>query len=51
MTRRRPRRIAPWGGCGLHLVAGDPVGMPRDSPERMREISERIAAGPPARPA
>jgi len=24
--------------------------MPHDSPERMREIAERIAAGPPARP-
>jgi len=25
--------------------------MPHDSPQRMREIAERIAAGPPARPA
>jgi hypothetical protein len=45
-------QVAPWADAGCTWWLETRWEMPHDSPERMREISERIAAGPPAaRPA
>ena len=43
--------VAPWAEAGCTWWLETRWEMPHDSPERMREIAERIAAGPPARPA
>jgi len=44
--------VGPWADAGCTWWLETRWEMPHDSPERMREIGERIAAGPPAaRPA
>ena len=40
-------KVAPWADAGCTWWLETRWEMPHDSPERMREISERIAAGPP----
>ncbi len=44
-------QVAPWADAGCTWWLETRWEMPHDSPERMREIAERIAAGPPSRPA
>jgi alkanesulfonate monooxygenase SsuD/methylene tetrahydromethanopterin reductase-like flavin-dependent oxidoreductase (luciferase family) len=41
-------QVAPWAEAGCTWWLETRWEMPHDSPERMREIAERIAAGPPA---
>ena len=41
-------QVAPWADAGCTWWLETRWEMPHDSPERMREIAERIAAGPPA---
>jgi len=43
--------VGPWADAGCTWWLETRWEMPHDSPERMREIAGRIAAGPPARPA
>ena len=40
--------VSPWAEAGCTWWLETRWEMPHDSPERMREIAERIAAGPPA---
>jgi alkanesulfonate monooxygenase SsuD/methylene tetrahydromethanopterin reductase-like flavin-dependent oxidoreductase (luciferase family) len=40
--------VAPWAGAGCTWWLETRWEMPHDSPERMRQIEERLAAGPPA---
>ena len=44
-------QLAPWADAGCTWWLETRWEMPHDSPQRMREITERITAGPPARPA
>jgi hypothetical protein len=44
-------QVAPWADAGCTWWLETRWEMPHDSPQRMREIAERIAAGPPAPPA
>jgi hypothetical protein len=44
-------QVTPWADAGCTWWLETRWEMPHDSPQRMREIAERIAAGPPARPA
>src|SRR5215471_7908817 len=43
-------QVTPWADAGCTWWLETRWEMPHDSPERMREITERIAAGPPPRP-
>jgi hypothetical protein len=44
-------QVAPWADAGRTRWLEARWEMPHDSPQRMREIAGRIAAGPSARPA
>lgn len=44
-------QVAPWAEAGCSWWLETRWEMPHDSPERIREIRDRLAAGPPNRPA